>query len=324
MTDLTREFDTFQEKSAELLVWGDLWEKRTLSLRDWILADAWYRSRSLELPRSGDAMVPIIDMANHSPQPSASYEENVNYEVTLQLRPGATLAAGEEVTITYGENKSAAEILFSYGFIDVEGAKRQLVLPLTPFEDDPLIQAKLHSFKKPPMVDIRMEDGEATWKSAFAFYMCLNEEDGLEFRVLQDLEGGRQLKVFWQDEDVTDRVDSFDLLIDSHEMSQIFRLRVVTVIEELVGSHMERMESVTSPAEEELLRSIHGEPRSDCLAMANTLRDIEYGILEAALGRLREQVRNLSSKSFSPLKALTKLSGMLSRLVPVARFMHNH
>ncbi|PKS07813.1 hypothetical protein jhhlp_006421 [Lomentospora prolificans] len=293
LTDLTREFDTFQEKSAELLVWGDLWEKRTLSLRDWILADAWYRSRSLELPRSGDAMVPIIDMANHSPQPSASYEENVNYEVTLQLRPGATLAAGEEVTITYGENKSAAEILFSYGFIDVEGAKRQLVLPLTPFEDDPLIQAKLHSFKKPPMVDIRMEDGEATWKSAFAFYMCLNEEDGLEFRVLQDLEGGRQLKVFWQDEDVTDRVDSFDLLIDSHEMSQIFRLRVVTVIEELVGSHMERMESVTSPAEEELLRSIHGEPRSDCLAMANTLRDIEYGILEAALGRLREQKAQL-------------------------------
>lgn len=264
-----------------------------MTLRDWFLADAWYRSRCLELPRSGDAMVPIIDMANHSPRPTAIYEESVNYEVTLQLRQGVALAAGEEVTITYGEGKSAAEILFSYGFIDVEGAKRQLVLPLTPFEDDPLTKAKLHSFKKAPMVDISLEDGKISWKSPFAYYMCLNEEDGLEFRVLQDLEGGQQLKVFWQEDDVTDRVDTFDVLIDGHPLSQIFRLRVVTVIEELVGSHMGRMESVTSPEEQELLRSIHGEPRSDCLTMAKTLRDIEFGILEAALQSLQEQVSGI-------------------------------
>ncbi|CAI4215400.1 unnamed protein product [Parascedosporium putredinis] len=232
-------------------------------------------------------------MANHSPQPVASYEESPDYEVTLRLRPGATVAAGEEVTITYGENKSAAEILFSYGFIDVEGAKRELVLPLTTFEDDPLIQAKLHSFKKPPMANFSLQDGQGSWKSPFAYYMCLNEEDGLEFRVLQDLEGGRQLKVFWQDEDVTDRVESFDLLIDSHDLSQIFRLRVVTVMEELVSNHLERMGSTNSPEEEELLRSIHGEPRADCIAMADTLRGIEYTILESVLQCLHEQKETL-------------------------------
>ncbi len=47
----------------------------------------------LELPRSGESMVPCLDMVNHSAKPTAYYEENAKDEVALLLRPGVVLFA---------------------------------------------------------------------------------------------------------------------------------------------------------------------------------------------------------------------------------------
>ncbi|SPN97461.1 related to SET domain protein [Cephalotrichum gorgonifer] len=294
LTDLVREFDLFREKTEDLPSWRSVWDSRTLSLRDWILADAWYRSRCLELPRSGTAMVPVLDMANHSSAPTARYEETDDHEALLLLRHDAKCAPGDEITITYGEDKSAAEILFSYGFIDTESTRKQVVLPVPPLEDDPLVRAKLFSFGKPPMAEIELEgDDKVSWKSPFAYFLCLNEEDGLGFRTLQEVSGARQLRVFWQEEDVTDRVDDFESLVEGHPSCKVFRLRVVSVLEDLAATHLAHMKSVTSPEEEEMLREIHAEPRRECAQMAQELRSVESEILEAALASLQEEKTRL-------------------------------
>lgn len=233
-------------------------------------------------------MVPCIDMANHSSTPNAYYDENQKEEVVLLLRPKCQVSKSDEITITYGDQKSAAEMLFSYGFIDPESTTDSLVLPIEPFPDDPLAKAKLHIFQGAPAVHIRRTGDTVIWESPFAYLKCVNEEDGLEFRLLQDTTGNQQLRVFWQDVDVTDSASSFESLTEAHELRAIFQLRVVTVIEELLGTHLERMRIGSSL--ESALSQGPDLIRDDCFKQANLLREIETKILHLALENLEEQV----------------------------------
>ncbi|KXJ91007.1 hypothetical protein Micbo1qcDRAFT_188929 [Microdochium bolleyi] len=243
LSALTKEFDTLKAKVVDIPFWYEaLCIDETIAVRDWVLLDALYRSRSLELPRSGEAMVPCLDLANHSSDYTARFDENSDDEVVLLLRDGARVSEGEEVTISYGEQKSAAEMLFSYGFIEDDSPARSLVLPLALMEDDPLLKAKLHIFASHPTLTLRDRDsGTPEWSAPFAHLMCVNEEDGLDFKILQETDGTRHMRMFWQDEDVTDKKASFHDIVSSHELAKTFELRVVTIALELVRGSLERL-----------------------------------------------------------------------------------
>ena len=60
------------------------------------------RSRALEFPGVGHAMVPCIDMANHASgeATAALYEADKDGNGLLLLRDGRNIASGGEVTIT--------------------------------------------------------------------------------------------------------------------------------------------------------------------------------------------------------------------------------
>ena len=294
---LNDEFEALKEASSEIFCWNDMfWGDKPVSWRDWVYLDALYRSRVLELPKSGESLVPCLDMANHSAEPTAYYEENSKDEVTLLLRPGITVPSGGEVTISYGEAKSAAELLFSYGFLDPSSSSTGCAFPLEPFPDDPLARAKIVAFGQPPLLHVSLEDGAMTWKSPFAYLMCVNEEDGLDFRLLQDNEGNRQLRVFWQDQDVTDRTEEFETIIQGHPLREILKLRVLTVVQECLQSHVESMHVGNPP--DAASQSATAGVRQGCAAAASQLRDIETNILESAVRKLEEEV---SEKSLHPL-----------------------
>ncbi|RSL94464.1 hypothetical protein CDV31_014287 [Fusarium ambrosium] len=289
---LNNEFDELREKSSGLVFWNSLfWEKETATIQDWILIDALYRSRCLELPRAGDAMVPGLDMANHSHDPTAYYEEDDKDDIMLLLRPGVEVTGGEEVSISYGE-KSPAEMLFSYGFIDRDSAAHELTLPLEALPDDPLGKAKLHIFKAPPTLKLSRSDGGLSWHSPFAYLMCLNEEDGLEFRVLQGKDGERELKLFWHDQDVTARADDFEVLIEQHPLCQVFRLRVVAVLHEVVSTQLTHLPSEISHDQLDPLRRA-GLVREECIRAAETLWEVEASVLESAAEVLEQQRTHL-------------------------------
>ncbi|RSL93396.1 hypothetical protein CEP52_013291 [Fusarium oligoseptatum] len=265
--------------------------EETATIQDWILIDALYRSRCLELPRAGDAMVPGLDMANHSHDPTAYYEEDDKDDIVLLLRPGVEVTGGEEVSISYGE-KSPAEMLFSYGFIDRDSAAHELTLPLEALPDDPLGKAKLHIFKAPPTLKLSRSDGGLSWHSLFAYLMCLNEEDGLEFRVLQGKDGERELKLFWHDQDVTARADDFEVLIEQHPLCQVFRLRVVAVLLEVVSTQLTHLPSEISHDQLDPLRRA-GLVREECIRAAETLWEVEASVLESAAEVLEQQRTHL-------------------------------
>lgn len=285
---LTGEFESVREKSSDIPFWNDLlWIKKGVKLQDWIMLDAWYRSRCLELPKSGHSMVPFLDMVNHSSSPTAYYDENSKEEVVFSLRPGARLSKGDEITISYG-NKSAAEMLFSYGFLDATVESGSLVLPLQPFPDDPLRIAKLYAFGEQPRIHVSVdEQGIPKWESPFAYLMCLNEEDGLEFRLLQDVEGNREMKVFWQEEDVSDKAKDFEALIQNHEISEVLKLRVVTVVQGCLQEQLEKLE----PSEEVAALQNDPEIAEDCKRTATALRRVEVAVLETVVEELEKEVR---------------------------------
>lgn len=102
---LEREFDNIREATKSIPWCQQLWwseETGALTIDDWKYIDAAYRSRMLDLPGSGLAMVPCVDMANHTSGDGvkALYEEDSQGSAILQLRWGKTLQPGDEITIS--------------------------------------------------------------------------------------------------------------------------------------------------------------------------------------------------------------------------------
>lgn len=284
---LTKEFDSIKAKAESIPLWYEIFSiDESITVRDWVWLDALYRSRSLELPISGESLVPCLDLANHAHQHTAYFEENDKDEVVLLLRDGVNVSPGTEVTINYGETKSAAEMLFSYGFIDSASTRQGLSLPLRLMDDDPLLKAKLHAFGKAPTLEISEDgNGVARWLAPFVYLMCLNEEDGLDFRILQETDGSQQLKMFWQEQDVTAVPDTFKDLISGHDLQQVFELRAVTVVLEMVQEQLERLDVQDGDAD------IPEVVRAETLRAAIQLRNIETDLLRRTLEVLKDEVR---------------------------------
>ncbi|KAI0472620.1 SET domain-containing protein [Xylariaceae sp. FL0804] len=284
LSSLTKEFDTIRAKAADLPDWNLLLSiDETVTIRDWVLLDALYRSRSLGLPKSGEAMVPCLDLVNHS-SPATAYFEESSGEVALLLREVAKVSAGSEVTIDYGQEKSAAEMLFSYGFIDDCTTAQSLVLPLEPMDDDPLGKAKLHVFDARPTLKIQDEEsGVPQWTAPFVYLMCLNQEDGLDFKVLQETDGSRHLRVFWQDVDITDEPNNIQDLIKNHELYQVFRLRAVTVLLEMVQQQLSLINMSNNT-------DTTGSPdRAEVVRAAMLLKALESDLLNRTFDVLKSQ-----------------------------------
>lgn len=227
-------------------------------------------------------------MVNHVSSPNSYFEPTVDGGVNLLLRPDVKIEAGSEATISYGTSKSTAEMLFSYGFVDDMSTAKSLVLPLELLPNDPLEKAKLAAFSRPPHIHLSYEHDQIEWKSPFLILMCINEEDGLEFRVLQQTDGSRSpLRTFWQGQDVSDRTDEFESLIRDHPLEDIFKLRAVSLLESQVQTSLERL--VGSQEEiESLADAEHISPERRDHAMA--LRRDETAILEGALAFIEQQV----------------------------------
>ncbi|KAI0102032.1 hypothetical protein GGR51DRAFT_301210 [Nemania sp. FL0031] len=291
---LEREFRHIRDTTTDLQLWNELiCINEMITLEHWILLDAIYRSRSLALPRSGESMVPCLDLVNHSSLATAYFEENAKDEAVLFLNRGSSLLEQEELTIDYGHDKSAAEMLFSYGFIDSTSPTRSIVLPVESMDDDPLAKAKLYVFRSAPTLKITDSDtGVPQWDAPFIHLMCLNDEDGLRFKVLQETDGSQHLRMFWQDVDVTGEAGKIETLIKGHNLCQVFRLRAVTIV---LGMVQQQLEALQIKDEESVLVE---DERSHIHQAALRLRAAEQHLFEKILPSLEyEKARLLDDES---------------------------
>jgi hypothetical protein len=240
MISLEREFDSLKAFTADIpwcqKIW---WDDCTgcLSVEDWILADAMYRSRALELPRGlGVGMVPVVDMANHASDDryNARFEVDEETEsVLLVARDDRTVKQGDEITIMYGCG-GACEMIFSYGFLEEHASSaREMFLGLSIPTDDPLRVAKIRFAQEAPGVRIYVDDSnQIHWESTFVWWACVNQEDGLDFRVERTIDGDMELKALWKDKELNAETLQSSLLDD--RLRDVFALRAIVMIQQRI------------------------------------------------------------------------------------------
>ena len=183
----------------------------------------------------------------------------------------------------YGDEKSACEMLFSYGFIadDVSSAKA-LYLDLEIPGDDPLKRPKLIIAKSAPGFHVREDEGRVSWNSDFIWLICINEEDGLSFQVQQTVSGDRELVAFWKGIELTNasKLGSF---LEKDSQRDLYLLRAVCTMQDRVRGQL-----ILLAESEELVQQHMGQPdhtsriRMQPLKVSKRLRELENKLLNDA------------------------------------------
>ncbi|RDI83379.1 hypothetical protein Vi05172_g6509 [Venturia inaequalis] len=304
LRSLQREFEEFHAATEKVTwcakTWWNAESQVSLTFDDWKEIDSMYRSRALEYPGIGDAMVPGVDMANHKAgrETKALYEADGEGNALLLLRGGGVVGKGGEVSITYGDSKGACEMVFSYGFIDramfSNGDAGELFLNLEMMGDDPLAMAKKRVSTAVPGVKLTShgESGKVEWFSEFVYLVIVNEEDGLEFKVLQTTDGSRELEVSWKGTPLPD-ISLLPSLLEVEELYPVFQLRAAAIIQARVEEQLNNMESFG----EELQSVGFGEGtgiREGVREMAVTLHRLEKELCRKASEALAREVEMLA------------------------------
>ncbi|KAL8686682.1 MAG: hypothetical protein Q9218_006938 [Villophora microphyllina] len=294
LKSLDREFTHLQTSTASIAWCQRYWwstETGSLSFDDWKQVDAMYRSRALDLPGTGHAMVPAIDMANHASGDAtvALYDTNPDGNAVLVLRDGKTLKARDEVTITYGDGKGACEMLFSYGFIEETMASaRELFLDLDIPDDDPLKLAKKAVAKSAPGFKLFLEGESIEWEGDFVWLVCVNEEDGLNFRLLQTIDGEKELQVFWKDNEMHD-MSQLRVLLEEDRLWDMFHLRAIATLQGRIEQQLLALEGSKDDVE-----SLDSESEHDAYRAALRLRRLEETLLLQAYEEFEHNKNDLA------------------------------
>jgi hypothetical protein len=291
LRSLRREWDLVCESAAHTR-WHRIAGSR-LDFDDWLQVDAMYRSRALDYPLIGHCMVPCVDLANHAPHEAtiAIYEKDASGNAVLVLRDGKSLKEGDEVTISYGDEKGACEMLFSYGFLDVgmetaETLFLSLVLP----EGDLMRAAKMETADCAPGFKlIDAGDGEVDWKGDFVWLLCVGEEDGLHFDVARTVDGEEEIQGFFKEHELTGGAAELYRLLGQSDMFDVYRLRAVIILQQRVFDQMQ----VLYASQEDMEEVPHGdgtEVRQQAYDQAMKLRRLEFELMERAYEDFEKQV----------------------------------
>lgn len=223
------------------------------------------------------------------------------------------LTKGEEVTITYGDEKGACEMLFSYGFIDEHMQSAEtMFLSLTIPDDDVFKTAKISIAQCAPGFKIidtsgdRSKDSfndpssfcalqpvyartEFDWTGDFIWLLCVGQEDGLEFRLARandSLED--EMEAILNGQIVKSGSDVRSVLTQS-PLWDVYRLRAVVILQQRVFDQMQLLHS-TQDDIESLSHGDGSTVREQQYQLAMQLRKLEFDLLGEAYEGFEMQV----------------------------------
>ncbi|GJP84911.1 hypothetical protein CLOP_g14955 [Closterium sp. NIES-67] len=119
------------------------------SLESFKKAFAVVLSRAVYLP-SVDlfALIPLVDLVNHSPAPSNPAippPSSFDFDPASQcvtLRTPVDLASGDPLLASYGQDRTPADLLLTYGFVPRASPSDFILLPVSLVPGDPLLEFK--------------------------------------------------------------------------------------------------------------------------------------------------------------------------------------
>lgn len=184
----------------------------------------------------------------------------------------------------YGDEKGACENIFSYGFLEdnVTSAK-VMFLGLDIPDDDPLRPAKMFVSTAAPGFRI-FEDGDSiAWESNYIWLAVINEEDGLDFRIRQTIDGKRDIQAFWKEEELNDTSKLREYLQED-PVWDVFQLRATVLLQNRIDEQKEAIQATQGLAQDLTVRDVPWR-------LAERLRNLELDMLVRAAAMLDSQVR---------------------------------
>ncbi|KAF2628360.1 SET domain-containing protein [Macroventuria anomochaeta] len=291
LNSLLREFETVRTATENIDWCAKYWwdeDNGLVTFDDWMCVDAMYRSRALEFPGVGDCMCPCVDMANHASgdATAALYETDQDGDGLLLLREDKKIGKEGEITITYGDDKGACEKIFSYGFLeDSITSARVMFLNLDIPDDDPLRPAKIFVSTAAPGFRVFEKTGDVDWESDFIWLVVVNEEDGLDFKVRQTVDGKRKIQALWKDDELDDTSKLREYL-HGDPLWDIYQLRATVLLQGRVETQIETLKEVGNPQKEASVREVPW-------ILAERLRTLELELLERAMDAFENQKSRL-------------------------------
>ncbi|KAI5369992.1 hypothetical protein Slin15195_G008700 [Septoria linicola] len=308
LKSLRREYDILCESAARTR-WLNL-ASNHISFDDWLQVDAMFRSRALDF--YGSCMIPGMDLASHaSHDRTNAFHDRADGKYHLYLMKGMELNAGQEVCITYGDEKGACEMLFSYGFLDGDmHSAETLFLSLNIPENDVARTAKMkianaapgfkiidvshagedHDKRPEPVDDIAVEpSGGVDWSGDYVYLLCVTYDDGLRFALAQTNDGEEpEIYATFNGTELTEGATSLRRLLAANDKWPMFRLRAIVILQQRVFEQMQVLYS--SQDDMEAVGHGDGTPiRRIVYEQAMKLRRLEFELLEKAYEDFEEQ-----------------------------------
>lgn len=149
--------------------------------------------------------------------------------------------------------------------------------------DDPLRPAKIAVNTSAPGFRLFDQDRKITWESDFIWLMVLNEEDGLDFKLKQTIDGEREIEAFWKDHELggTEKLRQY---LAEDDMWQVYQLRAVVLLQLRVESQLEVLRGFGSPERDPSIDEGQW-------SLAARLRTLEGDMLQGAYTEFEDQVR---------------------------------
>lgn len=276
---------------------GDLEWIKQITISDWIRFDACFRSRSIETCFSGTAMVPCLDMANHSYNPKARFIQDVSCDILLLFTKGFYPGENNEITINYKPENGAGEFLSTYGFIPQEMRAAENPLPLTftvdPEGHDETWSEKFKLYRKNngmPLLTLDL----TKWTCPFAYFMAAETE-------LKYDESRAQTLVLFENQDVSHQVDKFQGLTNhpQYEDWKLFAIQYILLqlcllkckLEKAPKKYEERKVSSSRNNLRVNVHTIHQE-------LAHTFQSLESAAVDALLRHFfQEEAELMASRT---------------------------
>ena len=150
-------------------------------------------------------------------------------------------------------------------------------------DDDPLRPAKIYVSTAAPGFRVYEKDSTLKWESDFIWLIVVNEEDGLDFRVRQTIDGEREIQSFWKEQEL--ETSKLLELLQEDPMWEIFSLRAVVLLQGRVQTQIDSIQAVQDTKRDPSVRETPWR-------LAERLRSQEHQMLERIKIVLASQVRS--------------------------------
>jgi hypothetical protein len=152
-------------------------------------------------------------------------------------------------------------------------------------DDDPLRPAKVFVSTAAPGFRLFDNDDSIDWESDHIWLVVVNEEDGLDFRVRQTIDGKREIQAFWKERELDDTTKLREYLQEDAAWD-VYQLRATILLQSRVEGQMETIQAMQGLTQELTVRDVPWK-------LAERLRSLELEMLERAALALDSQVRTL-------------------------------